>query len=414
MLLRAIAVLVSLLIHGVIGYAIWPRLHETQLDVLDLGKGMDIVVAPQGMVTSEVTNLGRDLESIEAHDVVPADRQAPAPLSRAIRPPEQARDVVGEVKGKETKDVAAVEEQKPAPPSPTAKAPEQLHDVVEGIESPKAPDLVAPEEPKLTPQSPTVTPAEPLRDVIASEKSAVEDEIVKTSEPPPAQVKEPKAAEAYEPSRVDQLNDAKVIRAGEPPDKPAEPQVAKADEAPAPDQLKEPKIVEVPEPPPENQPKEQKLVRADKAVPADQSEESKLTYADKTVPLDSIEDRKPEVTKMEVQPEQLAILTERSTSKAKTARDAQTAEIYLGKINERVQRSKVNPHSRETGIVILKFTIGTNGSLLSKGIALSSGSPELDAAALTTLISAAPFPPIPPEVSAKPMTFTQLFKFIIR
>jgi periplasmic protein TonB len=99
---------------------------------------------------------------------------------------------------------------------------------------------------------------------------------------------------------------------------------------------------------------------------------------------------------------------------AKTGGDARAVGLYLGKVNERVQRSKVDPSSRETGIVVLKFTIGTDGSLLSKDVALSSGSLVLDVAALKTLIRAAPFPAIPAEVSLRPMVFTQVYKFVVR
>jgi protein TonB len=52
--------------------------------------------------------------------------------------------------------------------------------------------------------------------------------------------------------------------------------------------------------------------------------------------------------------------------------------------------------------------------LLSKEIAKSSGSKILDEAATAALDRAAPFPPIPPEVSIRPLAFTQPFKFIIR
>jgi protein TonB len=64
--------------------------------------------------------------------------------------------------------------------------------------------------------------------------------------------------------------------------------------------------------------------------------------------------------------------------------------------------------------VLLKFTIGTDGSLLSKQVASSSGSHVLDEAALAAIDRAAPFPAIPTDVSAQPMTFTQQFRFIVR
>lgn len=62
----------------------------------------------------------------------------------------------------------------------------------------------------------------------------------------------------------------------------------------------------------------------------------------------------------------------------------------------------------------MRFTIGIDGQLLSKEVAASSGSKVLDDAATAALDRAAPFPPIPPEVSIQPLAFTQPFKFIMR
>lgn len=241
MMLRAMAIFLSLLIHGSIGYAMWPAFQKEKAEALDLGKGQDIVLTPEGMIMSDVTNLGDDIENVE------------------------------------TQEVVAVKKQEPTPETP--KPPEQLNDV------------------------------------IASEQNTVEQEVVKTTEPPP------------------------------------------------------------PKP---------------------------------------IEEKKPEVKQIKEQPAQIAIVTEQSSGEAKTGGDAQVVGLYLGKINERVQHAKVNPRSRIAGTVVMRFTVDTDGSLLSKEVAASSGSPLLDDAAVAALDRAAPFPPIPPEVSIKPMAFTQPFKFVIR
>lgn len=74
----------------------------------------------------------------------------------------------------------------------------------------------------------------------------------------------------------------------------------------------------------------------------------------------------------------------------------------------------MNPRTTVAGTVVMKFTIGVDGTLLSKEIATSSGSKLLDDAATAAIDRAAPFPPIPPEVSVKPLAFTQPFKFIMR
>lgn len=121
-----------------------------------------------------------------------------------------------------------------------------------------------------------------------------------------------------------------------------------------------------------------------------------------------------EVVQAKPQPEQVAVVTLQSSGEAKTGGDAKMFGLYLGQINDHVQKAKVNPRSSVAGTVLMRFTIGLDGKLLSKEIAKSSGSKVLDDAATAALDRAAPFPPIPPEVSIKPLAFTQPFKFIMR
>ena len=122
MLLRAIAVVVSLLIHGLIGYAIWPRLQLKELEVLDLGKGPDIVLTPQGSAISEMTNRGDNVASIEAQEVVPIEQRQTMPQPEAVEPLERLHDVANDVENNKTQEVVAVQEQKPTLQSPTVKA----------------------------------------------------------------------------------------------------------------------------------------------------------------------------------------------------------------------------------------------------------------------------------------------------
>ncbi|MGO4685230.1 energy transducer TonB family protein [Hyphomicrobium sp. 2TAF46] len=238
--LRAIAVLLSVLVHGTIGYAMLPELQNSSMEALDLGKGMDVVLVQQGIATEGISKLGDAMETIETSEIVPIQEQR-------------------------------------------AKPPEE----------------VKPDE---------------LRDVITSDASEVQTETVKTDEPPP-------------------------------PDKP----------------------------PPE-----------------------------------------PQVVETKSQPEQVAIVTEQSSGEAKSGGDAKAFGQYLGQINDHVQRAKINPRSAVAGTVVMRFTVDVDGKLLSKEVATSSGSKLLDDAATAALDRAAPFPPIPPEVSIKPLAFTQPFKFIMR
>jgi len=122
----------------------------------------------------------------------------------------------------------------------------------------------------------------------------------------------------------------------------------------------------------------------------------------------------PELVQTKAIPEQVAVVTEQSSGEAKTGGNAKIFGLYMGQINEHVQKAKINPRSSVAGTVIMRFTIGTDGKLLSKEIQTSSGSKMLDDAATAALDRAAPFPPIPPEVSLKPLAFTQPFRFVIR
>lgn len=121
----------------------------------------------------------------------------------------------------------------------------------------------------------------------------------------------------------------------------------------------------------------------------------------------------PEVAQAITQPAQVAVLEVRSSGQA-SGGNAKAFGRYMSEINNRVQKAKRNPRVRASGTVILKYTIGLDGHLLSKEIATSSGVKSLDDAATEALDRAAPFPPIPPDVSIKPLAFTQPFKFIMR
>lgn len=110
----------------------------------------------------------------------------------------------------------------------------------------------------------------------------------------------------------------------------------------------------------------------------------------------------------------MAVAEEHSSGEAQSGGDAKMMGLYLSQINQHVQRAKVNPRSSIAGTVIVRYTIDVDGKLLSKEVAKSSGSKILDDAATAALDRAAPFPPIPPQVSVKPLAFTQPFKFVMR
>ena len=124
---------------------------------------------------------------------------------------------------------------------------------------------------------------------------------------------------------------------------------------------------------------------------------------------------KPEIVQAQDQPQQVAALTEQSSGDAKTgSANVSLVKQYLGRLSEVVQRAKINPRSRLTGTVWVKFKVSPAGELMSREITASSGSKVLDDAAVLALDRAAPFPPMPLEVAGEPMVVSVPFKFITR
>ena len=113
----------------------------------------------------------------------------------------------------------------------------------------------------------------------------------------------------------------------------------------------------------------------------------------------------------EQQPPQAAVVAKESSGAAKTGADTNAIGLYLGQIYKHVERAKVSAPARLSGTVVMRFTIGLDGKLLSRQVASSSGSKVLDKAAEAALVRAAPFPPIPSKVSQTPITLTQKFAF---
>lgn len=421
MWLRTIAVLLSLSLHGLIGYAMWPRLQNEELEILDFGTGQDIELMPQGMVMDEVTSRGDNLESITTPDVVRMDERKPPPRPSSSLSPEALHGVSGETSQKSTQDVAALSPQKPAPQSSAAAPPTTLHDTPDVKEAKNTEDIPAVQQRKPSTQPPPITSSEPLIDLpddagkqVTPDVAAIREEAPTIKHPIVSSSEQVRAiANTMEGKSLDRAVTVQEQRPApqRPTAKPSEqltdvetPQknaieqaAAQATKTPLPDPLKE-----------------QSSGKPGDLPPPDQLKESKVTQVDAPSPPEPVEEQEPDTKEVEAQPEQVAIVTEESSGAPKTGGDARIVGIYLGKINERVQRSKVNPRSGKTGVVVLKYTIGIDGALISKQVSSSSKSQVLDDAALAALDRATPFPPIPPEVSVKPMTFTQSFKFIVR
>ena len=123
----------------------------------------------------------------------------------------------------------------------------------------------------------------------------------------------------------------------------------------------------------------------------------------------------PQIVQAQEQPQQVAMATAQSSGEAKKgAADPAIFKQYLGKLSEFVQKAKINPRSKLTGTVWVKFKVSPEGELLSREITASSGSKVLDEAAVAALDRAAPFPPMPQEVANGPVDVSVPFKFVTR
>jgi periplasmic protein TonB len=97
---------------------------------------------------------------------------------------------------------------------------------------------------------------------------------------------------------------------------------------------------------------------------------------------------------------------------AQAARQSKLWSLYQTEIYSSLERHKV--HIAKTGDVLLQMTIDPSGKLLTRAVLKSSGSAELDKAAIAALERSAPFPPVPPEVSSVPLTLAVPFHFRTR
>ena len=111
------------------------------------------------------------------------------------------------------------------------------------------------------------------------------------------------------------------------------------------------------------------------------------------------------------QPENILVEEQHSAGETKKGGNAPEKSAYMGRISHHLDGKKVRPKSRQSGTVIVRFTIDARGQVLSSEIAKSSGSKVLDAAALASIAKASPFPPMPEGWSGEPFVITVPFMY---
>ncbi len=127
-----------------------------------------------------------------------------------------------------------------------------------------------------------------------------------------------------------------------------------------------------------------------------------------------VEDKPIEPVPVQEQAPQVATLIEQSSGQAQQGGDTTQRRAYLGTLSKSIERAKVNPRSRNAGTVMVRFTVGPDGNLISRTIEKSSGSQVLDEAAMAALDRAAPFPPMPQNVAQGPLEVSVPFEFVTR
>lgn len=128
---------------------------------------------------------------------------------------------------------------------------------------------------------------------------------------------------------------------------------------------------------------------------------------------EKVEEIKPE-QQAAVQPTELAVEEQKETGEKKTGGDTTAMSAYRGKLFAHISKKKVNPRSKIAGTVVVRFTVGRQGELISSEVATSSGSKILDDAAVASIERAAPFPAMPNETADGTMVVSVPFKFSVR
>ena len=131
-------------------------------------------------------------------------------------------------------------------------------------------------------------------------------------------------------------------------------------------------------------------------------------------PIEQVERPQPKQVATEQQVEQVAVLEQKAASQAQEGGDATLYRVYLGSIRTHIEKFKVKPKVRESGTAVVRFAVGRDGQILEREVATSSGSPQLDAAALAAIDKAAPFPKFPDDFKREQIVLSIPFRFVTR
>ncbi len=174
-------------------------------------------------------------------------------------------------------------------------------------------------------------------------------------------------------------------------------------------QIDEVKPVEQPqETPPDEQLKDTEIIEST-AGPA-----AEPLPVEREKPKEIEQQRPPQMATLEQLDEQQVVEAQKSAGQKQAGGDTGVRRAYLGKLSKKLQTTKVNPHSRAAGTVLVRFEVAPSGALLSREVIASSGSQLLDNAALASVDKAAPFPAFPDGMKAEKIVEVVPYRFSVR
>ncbi len=150
-----------------------------------------------------------------------------------------------------------------------------------------------------------------------------------------------------------------------------------------------------------------------------EQEKVELPPEESQEPVPLVEEKKPEKKIVEAKPSTPAPSNEaqeeqRAASRAFEARRNEVLSLYNSKVYQALMKTALRPKTMEKGRVLLELTLAPSGELLEHHVVVSSGSSTLDKTAMTSLERAAPFPPVPPEVTKQSHTLRVPFEYAVK
>jgi periplasmic protein TonB len=155
-------------------------------------------------------------------------------------------------------------------------------------------------------------------------------------------------------------------------------------------------------------------------VKANKEEEKvELPPEESPQPSPLVQEREPEKKIVEVTPSTPAPSSEaqdeqRAATRAFDARRNEVLSLYNSRVYQALMKNALRPKTTQKGRVVLELTLAPTGELLDHHVVVSSGSLVLDKTALTSLERAAPFPPVPSEVSKQSHTLRVPFEYAVK